>query len=251
MLLQELFDNLAAGEFANLAVGNSITGSITEASYPKMVSHINMGLREIYKRFLLKKKECTLYQQEGVTTYYLRSTHVGYVGSMGPDVYIEDVYNDTFDDDVIKVLEAYDSLGDSIPVNDPRKQNVGILYSAADSVDIRITTLAFDTIKMVPCDPLQAVTLVYQASHPKIVITEDFNPATYQLYFPDFIETALMAFIASRLYKGKASKAVEGEVREYNTFFYQFEKACKEIKDLGLAEELLTEENGFERKGWV
>ena len=51
MVLQDLFDTLASGEFSGLSLGQSVTGSIKEEAYPKVVAALNRGLVEIYKRY--------------------------------------------------------------------------------------------------------------------------------------------------------------------------------------------------------
>lgn len=239
MILQELFDNLAQGEFSNLAVGNSATGSIKEVAYPKIVSKINRGLREIYKIFLLKQKDLLIHQHTSVTVYYLRKDKVGAVGSMSDTVYLEESPADPFDDDIVQVLEATGADGRDIQVNNPKYPDSGIF------------TTAFDTVKMTPAVPPEIIQLTYQAYYPKIVITEDFDPETYALYYPNFIEAALMANIASQFFKGKTSKASEGEGYVTNTYLSRFEKACDKIRDLGLAEEAEVNNNRFSSRGWV
>lgn len=49
MVLQDLLDNLATGEFANLSLANSTVGSIKEEAYPRIIRAINRSLLEIYK----------------------------------------------------------------------------------------------------------------------------------------------------------------------------------------------------------
>lgn len=238
MFLQELFDKLAYGEFANIAIGNSESGTITEAAYPKVVSHINSGLLELYKRFVLKKKEFQIVQQTGVSVYYLRPEYVGISGSTSALAYIIENYDDPFDNDLIRVLEVYDELGDVVPLNNPRFKDTGVF------------TTAFDTLKMTPADPLATLSIICQAAYPKIIITEDFDPESYDLYFPGFIESALLAFVAARMFKGKPAKTDSG-VPAYNIYDGQFEKACQKITELGLSEDSETDCDHFTDNGWV
>ena len=88
MVLQDLFDTLASGEFANLSLAHSVSDSIKEEAYPRIVSAANRGLRELYKRFLLKKKKVMLFQQEGIIRYYLRPERVTDLGASTPDLYL-------------------------------------------------------------------------------------------------------------------------------------------------------------------
>lgn len=52
MTLQEIFDQLAYGEFRTLSVGED---GIQPKSYASMINHINLGLNALYKRFPLKR----------------------------------------------------------------------------------------------------------------------------------------------------------------------------------------------------
>lgn len=241
--LQELFDTLAAGEFSNIAIGQSTLASITEESYPKIVSYINLGLTELYKRFVLQMREIKVHQHSSVTTYYLNSDHTADAASMDAEYYIEVGDDSTFDGRIVRILEAYDADGKPVFINNPNFPK-------------DIFMLGTHQLKWVPPDsgiPCRTATIVYQAYHSKITVTETFDPESVTLEYPDFIENALLNFIASRLFKGKVSKATEGAQQPHSTFQYQFEKECLEIKNLGLAltgDEQYSSTRRFEEKGW-
>lgn len=236
LTLQDIFDNLAHGEFANLALGNSSLGTITEDKYPKIVSAINLGLMELYKRFLLKKKKFLLQQRAGVSLYYLRSDYIGDYLDLVEDGSFED---DTIVTDLIRVLWVKDTAGIEIPLNDPRFPTTGVF------------TQSYDALRMTPASPLKTLTVTYQAKYPKIIIDEDFDPKEIELYFPHFILEALLAYVASRVFKGKTSKSAEGQTNISTTFHYQFIAACKDISELGLAEEMEERSTKFSAKGFV
>jgi hypothetical protein len=229
IILQDLFDTLAYGELSNLALGNSSTGSIVESEYPKIVSHINLGLMELYKRFPLKKGELKVIQQTNVDTYYLRSEFVG--------EYIEDNDNNPFEDDIIKVDAVFNEIGDELPLNNSHNIN-------------SVFTPAFDILKMVPSDPVQTVSVVYQARYPKIVVYPQFNPSHIELYIPDFIVEPLISYVAARIYKGMI--ALEGEANPNTSYMQQYELACKKIELYGLsANNNDSRDNKFISNGWV
>ena len=243
MYLQELFDNLAYGEFSHLSIGNSSIGSIKEAAYPKVVGIVNRALRAIYKRFILKKKVVLLHMQSGVETYYLRSSKL----AASEDALSDSTYLlsknsvDPFDgDEVIRILDVKTSAG---------------LPALLNTLEIETTclrTLSHDTFQVIPADILDILSIKYQASHPKIIIGDDFDPETYEINYPGFIEEALMMHIASQLFKGKTSKASEGEGYATNTYHYRYEAACQEISILGFAESAdPPESHKFEDKGFV
>lgn len=236
--LKELFDGLAYGKFANMAVGNSASGSIKQEQYPRVVYLINNGLLDIYTRLVLKKKEFDLYQRTGKSIYYLRPDNVGNVNSGDPDVYIDGTVDDPIDSDIIKLLQAFDSDGEEVYINNKRYPDDIFLPEP-------------DIIKIEPRDPLEVISCVYQASYPKIVIESGFDPATYKLNFPIFIQSALLAKVASEWFVGKASTAAEGQPTLNTTFVYEYEKEIAKIFNKQLVPEEDEEPEQFEDNGWA
>jgi len=241
MVLQELFDNLASGEFSGLALANSVTGSIKEEAYPKVINAVNRGLTEIYKRFLLKKKKVFLVQQEGLTYYYLRTDYLGFSNFTSEDAYLLDHPAEEFQNDILRVLNITDEEDNIIPLNPSRPHPNQTFFQASQ----------FDILNLVTSNTGQTFTVEYQAKYPRITITETFDPETYQLYYPPFIEDILINYVASLLVKGKTTKASEGEGYASNTFAAKYEKACLKLIELGLAEESSSQDFRFERKGFV
>ena len=235
--LEYLFDLLASGEFSNIAIGQSVTNSITAENYPKIVNNINLGLIELYKRFKLRKKSINLHQVTGVPEYYLRSEYVTSSNYINTGGYLTEPTDEDFTDDIIQVIEAYREDGSVLPIND-KNYPTGLF------------TTAYDIVKVQPFTPLETLSLVYLASYPKIEIDDDFNPASVILTFPTWLYEPLLAYVAARVFQGKSSKAAEGERSLYTTFMYQYENACKRIELQGLAsvdEEVTTvfNERGF------
>ncbi len=237
--LQEIFDNLATGELSGLSIGNSQAGSIVEADYPKIVAHINLGLVDLYKRFPLRQGEIQLHQHADVTTYYLRSDHVADVDSMDEDFYIEEVDDVPFLDDIIKVTEVTDSLGDDVGLNDTNKPLTGVF------------TPSFDIIKSVPYDPPEILSITYQAKYPKITISDPFDPEDVKLYIPDFIIEALMLYVAMRIYRGMNSRVAEGETNIGTTFFSMYETECQKLTALDVFADVNDSGKQFVNNGWI
>jgi len=236
--LKELFNDLAYGEFSNISLGNSLAGVSDINQYPKVVSAINAGLLALYTRFQLKTKKLILYQRADKFLYYIRSSHMGDPNAGDPEIYIDGLGDDPPNGDIIRFIEAYDVDENEIFINDPKHPD-----------DFKTPEL--DILKITPSDPLKVITLVYQAAYPKIVITEDFDPDTYALYFPEFLRPALLAKVASRILTGKTTNAVEGQAHAGNTFMYAYEVACKRIESLGLVSNVEIESTQFVDNGWV
>jgi hypothetical protein len=232
MVIQELFDELATGEFSNLAIGNSINGSIEPDAYKKVITQVNAGLREIYKRFLLREKTLVIARPLGTTEHFLRD------GNTAITVSVEAEGETPTVADLCRVIDVYDVLGETIVYLNDKRHPLSVFTKGHDHLIIK--------------DPLPVnLGVEYQAYYPKIVLSETFDPETYNLYYPEYISYALKCYVASELFTGKTSKATEGEAQIYNTFHGKFEKACKLIEDKGFAEEVITEESKFEMGGWV
>jgi len=236
--LQELFDSLAYGEFTNVALSKTPNGTVNPEQYPKLVSLINEGLLDLYTRFTIHKKELDLHQRAGYTQYYIRPEHVGNPLSGDPDIYIDDTKEDSVNADIIRFLEAYDSMGSTIQINDGAYPN-----------DIFLP--APDIIKIAERDPLEVISIVYQAAYPKIKIDNTFDPTTYKLYFPAYITRPLKAYIAGQLFTGKTGKAVENAGHPANTFMYRYEQLCAELKDRATVPQMQSENTRFNDNGWV
>jgi len=236
--IQELFDDLAYGEFSNMAIGNSLANGVTPDKYPKVLSHINLGLLDLYTRFDLKKKEIHIHQQIGRSLYYLRAEHVGDPAAGDAEIYIDGTGDNPPASDIIKFLKAWDGDGVEVPID-----------SADDPTGVFMVEP--DVVKMEVGDTPKIISMQYQASYPRIIIETGFNPKEYKLYFPSFLKVALLAYIASRLFVGKEAQAIEGEARVSNTFQYRYEAECAKIARLGLSLSVLEEHNKFDNNGWV
>lgn len=231
--VEELFDDLSFGELSNLKVGNSTLASVAEENYPRMISHINLGLLDLYQRFVLKKKELNIHQIAGTTDYYLRTEYMddaAYCGSNG--MYIARKEIDPFTDDIVKVLEVFDATGAVIPLND--RNATARRVSQGSEVTPGITTPAHDTLIMVLPPVPEIVTVSYQARYPKITITELFDPKKIKLYIPDFIRKPLMFFIAARIVAGIKVSLSEGENHPATSLRSGYNAACNEITNLNL-----------------
>ena len=238
ILLQEIFDTLANGEFSHIKLGNSLQGTIAESDYPKIVSAVNLGLLDLHKRFPLRKGEFIVHQHAAVTDYYLRPEHAATVAEMDDEYYIALGEDESFTSDFIKVNSLWEADGTIVPLNDGTNKATGGF------------TPSFDLLRMIPRVPPIPVHVEYQARYPKIVITESFDPEKVELNVPDFLLEPLLYFVASRVFRGIASKAAEGETTSSVTYHTLYRTACLEIQQGGL---ITTDDDSgqqFSNNGW-
>jgi hypothetical protein len=238
ILLSELFNTLANSELLNLSLSATPTGALSAEHYPKVVSHINLGLTELYKRFNLLQTNLDLHQYEGVNTYYIRKEHMGDVLDMDDVAYIAEDFDNPFKDNIVKVVDAYDALGNQLTLNDSNDVN-------------SLITLSHDTIHFKEIDIPQVISLVCQCYHPKIAVTETFDPTTYKLYVPEFILEALFNYIAARVYRPMGSNSSGVDAGKSISFMQLFELSCQQIETLGLDTQTNKSSDSFSAGGWV
>ena len=219
LTLKEIFDDLSYGEFSSMAVGNARTQpGITPDSYPRMTNLVNSALLDLFTRFKFKTKELDLHQKLGKTYYYLRTSHVGSPLTGGDEIYLDGTKEEELNNDIIKILEAYDEEGNRVYINDHRYPD-DIFMSQMDVIQLKDTGTP------------RIISFVYQASYPKIVMTSNFDPGAVQLEIPSSIKTAILVHVASRLFTGKAGSGGEGQPSMTSTFLYRYEGECRRIQE--------------------
>ncbi len=227
---------LAQGELSNTTIGN--TGVIEEADYAKILGHVNLALHTLSQRFILKTKEITLQQHADVSRYYIRSEHAGDTSELDDYTYLLYDEDMPLEDDLVKILSAYDSLGDELTLNDK--------YA-----DEPIICVEPDVISMTPCDPVEQIVLVYQASYDKLIYTADLDPSKIQLDIPYFLITPILYFVANRVFSGITSSIAEGTTTPGMTYAAKYEVACRELQRDNLIPDVQDTGQQFSNNGWV
>jgi len=199
--LGDLLEQLQYGEMYTLPEGGMDNGACnTEAhspegvrveDYPKIISHINFALVNIYTKFAIEERELVIMQMGHVTRYHLHSKHS--VFSTDPsitDKYIMDVEHDRFSDDILSISAVYDQCGDPVALNDTEDCS-------------SIFTPAYDQIQIPnPADGAM-VYICYRARPTKL------DPAstdlTQEIRLPDCLQEALCYYVAGRLHSSRAA----------------------------------------------
>jgi hypothetical protein len=247
--LQEVFDGLAHGELSQLSMGNSDLETITEKSYPRVVSAVNLALVEIFKRLNLRQNTLDLHQHADLTTYYLRSDYAEEADYMDEDYYIAQTDAQPFEDDVLKILNAVDAAGNKVHINDSRYP-ADIFTPQFDAVKIAGPSTTITNYDGKTRTILDVFTINYQAKYPKIKVTQTFKPDQIKLQIPDSIFEPLLIYIAHRLTK-RPTKLVKGEKSPNHTLLIEFENAIKRVELLGLDIEPDNERDQFTANGWI
>ena len=207
MKLQEVFDKLVFGELSQHTLGRG--NVVQEKDIPALIAHVNVALKALNKKFSLVTKEVILEQQAGLTQYVFDKKYTASGG--GNPAYILDSVESPFEDDIIQIDGVYDSLGSLVPMNDELQDN-SVFVSSYDSIQVPYPVAG------------QKLHIIYRSAHP--VIPSDADPLTTEVFIPDSLEEALLAYVAYRAFSGSLSQ----EAMNAKVFYLQkYEQICTEM----------------------
>ena len=239
MFLAEIFTQLTYGEFAELAIGGKGEGGINPEDFPNVVSHINLALTELHKRFPLRTNEILLVQQEGITTYPLKSQYAMMdIVSSEPVRYIDDTVRFPFQNDLLKIERILDEVGEEVPLNKLNEEN-SLFTPSYNVLQIPVTYLNADN----------TLSIIYRAKHVLIEVTEESDPQTIEVELPPVLLEALLFYVASRVHSNVP--AIEGDTGEGMRFMAKFEASCQRVTALGLIAEESNTNMKLEDRGFV
>ena len=218
MLLQDLFDQLTYGELAKVSLGGDPTIGILEKDYANIISHINLGLTELYKRFPLKEDEISIQLEDNIQTYYLHSDYaLTNDESIQPDKYLIDSEFHPFNDTVLKIEQVIDENGEILYLNDSN-QAWSVFSPSYNSIQVPYASSEI------------AVTVTYRADHARIP-NIGADPSTYDVPIPMTHLEPLLYYIASRIHT--TLPTLDG-VNKGNDYLAKYEAACTKIENLAL-----------------
>lgn len=241
MTLLDLLKDLSYGELAQFKLGNLIPGEFESepdpTRYAQFCSAINLGLKEIYKRFFLASREIYIQQHAEISTYYL-SKKYAQTNTASPipiaDRYIMDSVDAPFLDDTLKIEEVYDEEGNILPMNDI-------------SEALSVYTPTYRSIQIPYPNDENTFAVQYRATHPKIEYTAGMDPADIEIELPNSLHEALLYYVASRF-----TSSISGDAgQEGNDYYQKFKNSCNQVNELGLEVQGEPGDWRFDQKGWV
>ena len=236
MYLSELFDHLMYGELGQLYIGGAESGSIARKDYAGLVSHINLGLLEIYKRFDLKTETCTVQQMPQFTNYKLDARYAKSNPYNTDDwhypKYIIDSEVYPFQDDVLMIEAVEDELGEWYAINDETNPNA-IMTTGSNIINTPTPSME------------RALFVYYRAKPEKVVINKDLTPDQVYVECPSQFVDALLSYVAHRVYAGRNPASPEAQV-----YFQKFSAALQIIEQNGLFNKDSLYNNRLEKQGW-
>ena len=195
-----------SGELSNLSEEN-----FTD---PIVVSYINLGLIELYKRFQLRSAEAIITMESATTLYTLDATDSRV--SMSSDA------------EIMVIQEAYDESG-------------GVLTINVESDELGILTPSYNQVQIPNPAEGEKIAIIYLAG-PTYVTS-----VAQQLSIPISLLEAMLHYVGYR-----AHGSVDGNIQaENNTHYQRFEASVARAKTLGLvtADDIAERDVGI--KGYI
>lgn len=229
MKLQEIFDHLMAGEFSQLSLFGGGQGVINDANQDKVISHVSLGLTDLYTRFSLKKGKVLIQLQPGQEDYWLNNKYaVANTKSTATPKYLVDTTLLPFKNDVILVTGVVDSVGDNITY--------------------RSTSMDTITIPLEVQDTSTTALVSYQANHLLLdPSTMSIDPERQEIDLPRTHLMALLYFIASR---ANNPVGLGQEFNAGNTYAMKYENECARLKRDGMEIQDRDKESKFHSRGF-
>lgn len=240
MKLSEIYEHLQYGELSNLGLTDKETGIIPVENYPKILSSVNLGLKDLYKRFTLKKGLLQMKVVDGQTMYPLRTIYQE--GNKAPTGTVQFILNEgvKFDGDVIKVEKVTTDKNRLLGLNDETdKYSVGtpqldVLY---------VSGLLQRTLKP------EILTVEYRKGAKTIKICEDgFDPLCVNVDLPDSHLMALLYFVASRA--NNPIGFTQATMHEGNNYAQKYEDECTSLMSLNIRIDEAAVNHRACRAGW-
>lgn len=212
MKLQDIFDQLSAGEFSQLSIGGAAQGVINESNHLKLVGHVTLGLTALFKRFALREGSLVVTLVPNQTVYKLAAT------------------------DILKVERVMTADELELPLNDH-----------ADSGSVFTTSMS--SLRIPKDLDTPSLTVTYRANHPKLKTTFGlFDPTRIDIQLPESHLEALLYYVASRVHN---PIGMGQEFNSGNTYYAKYEAACQALEIEGLEIDQGGSNTRARRNGWV
>lgn len=234
MKLRDLYTTLAGFELQSLNCTDKENITIKPNHQTRVLIGINEALTRLYTRFPLKEKIVIIELVEHITYYHLDPC---YAESRACDLgtrfpYIKDMHCEPFEDDVVRILNVFDSYGNKKPLND-------------SGAPMSIFIPKNKTLQVPNPVPGVALSIAYQALHPKLLKGDD----DVDIEVPQVLVGALTAYVGYKMYTSMNTPEMTAKGQEYLALFGSI---CDDAELTDTAEvSVSTSETQFEKNGWV
>lgn len=234
MKLSELFAQLSYGELRQTHIGNDGCGDLDPKYYKEIISHINLGLSDLHKKFPLRTQEVFIQQYSHISIYHLDRRYAETnTESTEPYKYIKDSVDEPFLDDAIRIERVYDENGDEFYINDGTNGWSVFLPNHL-------------SIQHPQPDDANTMSVIYRANHVKIAPNVD--PDEQEITLPQVFIQPLLYYVAGRVFAGMNSGDSWGTSANYMSMY---ENACNDLKFYGVYNVENDSSTRIKDNGWV
>lgn len=234
MKLSELFTYMTYGEFAQLNIGIDDAGMVSDKDYPTLVSHINLGLTNLFSRLNLKQGKLQLQTSTTRNTYPLIVEHAVTSKVSGYEKFILDSPSEIYTGDLLKVEEILDADGNVLPLNKRETNN-------------RITTVEYNVLNIE--NPIDGIlTVNYRAGHKALPVKQGIDPESTVINIPSSLVEALLLYAASRV---SASRVTLESQQQAAGYMSRYEQAVTTYGITGQVFAVEDDNTRFFDNGWV
>lgn len=186
-----------------------------------VTSFINLGLVEIYKRFILRTDEAILTLKDGKTIYKLNGTDTTTVNIDGIDIPCVQMGDSKY----MYMISAY---GPGLNEGDYTENDIILPINEEDN-PLSINTISYNEVQVPLVTEGSEISIIY-ASQPNKVDMNVVDWDTLEVDVPDQFTEALLHYVG---YRGQG--AMDANIQaESNTHYMRFEAACNTIRELGV-----------------
>jgi hypothetical protein len=162
MFLSQIFDALTYGELSNLSLGSLEYGGVKPEHYPKLITNINSGMIELYKRFPLKTSTVPVVLVTDTTSYTIDAT------------------------DILKIDKVVDAEGTEYPIND-MDDTTSVFVPEYNLLQVPFATTG------------TTLTVTYRAAPVKLDLNPA-DPDAVNVPIPDSMLECIIAYVVSKIH---------------------------------------------------
>ena len=247
MKLKYILQQLTVGEFSQISFG-SAPGVIDEKSYDAIMTHLNLGLNALYKRFKIKEGFVNVKLDKDVDVYELHSRHSLLSPSLpGVPKYLLDTPSARFTNNANKIERIVSVKGAEFPFNVPGNK---FSFNLLSLNSFKVPAALFDEQSSLEEKYKgDVITVYYRVGHTPLMDRTIFvEPEVTEIDIPDIYVEALLYFIASRVHN---PIGISKEFHEGNNYAAKYEAECQRLEAKGLQMNESFEMSRFTRNGWV
>ena len=244
MLLSSVLDQLEVGELAQIALTERVDGEITEENKKALVTHVNMGLAALHKRFVFQENSLVLTLQPDKFKYVLnRKFAASNTTSTEPVKYIADL-DDPFVNTVMQIEAVTDEMGNDLSLNSSNRVQ-------------SLKTTSFNTLVLPHkikgyahvLDNNDTLSVIYRPNPKALGMLDLAYPANMvEVDLPETHLEPLLYYIASRVLNpiGMSDTFHAG-----NNYAAKYEASCQQLLNEGFGLSETGHGGQFSSNGWV